>query len=200
MLILILTPNFPLSTDLSNYNPFGGAIVYGEAIALRKSGANILVLTPHVPGSLSYEEDKYGIKIYRFRYFFPTQFQRIRLPNQPIYSKEKLFLRLFQIPFFLVSVFLSLFKLIQTVDIIYANWAQTALLALPFKWLFKKPELLNIYEHESTKNSTNDFIFIAELFKCFNHDKKNKDFYLRFKAHIKIINGKYFIDKISKIE
>lgn len=142
MIILILTPNFPLSTDLSNHNPFGGEIVYGEAIALRKSGADVIVLAPHLPGSLSYEEDEYGIRIYRFRYFFPTKFQRIRLPNRPIYSTEKLLLRLIQLPFFFISMYFSLLRIIRSVDIIYANWTQTAFLTLPFKWLFKKPIFL----------------------------------------------------------
>ena len=142
MVILILTPNFPASTDLSKSNAFGGAIIYGEAISLRKTGAEVIVLTPDIPGALNYEIDIHGIKIIRFRYFVPEKFQKIRLPNRPIYSKDKLFIRLLQIPFFLFSIYFSLYKIIRSVDIIYANWTQSALLALPFKWLFNKPIFL----------------------------------------------------------
>jgi glycosyltransferase involved in cell wall biosynthesis len=128
---------------MNESNPFeSGTFLYGEAVALRKAGAEVVVLTPHVPGAPTYETDKYGIKIVRFRYFFPENFEIIRLPNKPLYSKEKLLIRIFQLPFLLIALYYNLFKFIAKIDIIYANWTQIALLTLPFKWIFNIPIFL----------------------------------------------------------
>ncbi len=142
MHILILTPGFPSLSNSKESDFYGTSFQLAEVMAFHSAGAKVTVLTPHVPGLPVREVIREGLEIIRFRYFFPTKWQMIRIPKHPLYTTKLLLWRIFQLPFFLTAFFLSIFRFIEKIDIIHAQWTPTALIALPFKFFFKMPIIL----------------------------------------------------------
>jgi glycosyltransferase involved in cell wall biosynthesis len=143
---LILTPGFPTLKDKNkadgNNSFYGGSFVKTEAMAYCSAGARVTVLTPHVPGLPLKEKVSNGFDIVRFRYFLPTRWQKVRIPKLSLYTTKYLYFRIFQFPLFVLFFFCAIFKYIKKVDIIHTNWTPTALLALPYKFLFDVPIVL----------------------------------------------------------
>ncbi|WP_020587588.1 glycosyltransferase [Desulfobacter curvatus] len=144
MHILVLAPGFPTLSKLKKEkgNFYGGSFVLPEVLAYHSAGAIVTVLTPHVPGLPRKETIKKGINVIRFRYFFPYRWQKVRLPKHPLYSSKLLWLRMFQLPLFILFFFISIYRFRHTIDIIHANWTPTALLAIPYKAIFNIPVVL----------------------------------------------------------
>ncbi|RLB40377.1 MAG: hypothetical protein DRH12_10130 [Deltaproteobacteria bacterium] len=136
--ILVLSPGFPDPNDTSG-SFYGGSFVLTEALAYSRAGAMVKVLTPHVPGLKKTEKISERFMIHRFRYFIPEKMQKIRIKKAPLYSREHLFPRVFQVPIFLGAFFFSMARFATKADIIHANWTPLALLALPLQFLLKVP-------------------------------------------------------------
>ena len=133
MNILVTTPSFP-ALDIGVYD---GRFVLSEAIAYARAGAKVRVVTPHFPGAKQVEEAYKDVVVFRFPYFLPRSYQRLRTPGIPIY-KRKTFASAFQIPSLALLFSLAILKHSLWADIIHAQWTVTALLALPAKWLYKR--------------------------------------------------------------
>ena len=140
--ILILTFSFPAFSGNDNNDFFGGSFLVPEALSYHKAGAKVTVLTMHIPGLPLKEKIKKNLNIVRVPYFLPLRFQKIRIPNYPLYTKKFFLWRLFQLPFFIAAYLVFLCKYVQECDIVHANWTPTALLALPFSFLFRRPIFL----------------------------------------------------------
>lgn len=151
MHVLILTFGFPTFSTTNTNKFFGGSFILPEALAYIKAGAKVTVLTIHVPGLPLKEIIKENFHIIRVPYFLPLRFQKIRVPNLPLYSKEGLLFRLFQLPVFLVVFLIYLLKYIPRCDVVHANWTPTAFLALPFSKLFHRPIFLTFRGSDITK-------------------------------------------------
>lgn len=130
MRIIIATFSFP---DLANGH-YDGRFVLAEARGYALNGAQVLVITPHYPGAAVAETLPDGIRVQRFRYFWPPRWQRLKVPGQPIYRIRSA-LALLQVPVLLGAFALALLRAAGQADLIHAQWTLTALLALPAKWL-----------------------------------------------------------------
>lgn len=133
MNILVATPSFPAL----NMGVYDGRFILSEAIAYARSGAKVRVLTPHFPGAEVVEEAYNNVMVFRFPYFLPRSYQRLRTPGIPIY-KRKTLASACQIPSLGLMFTLAILKHALWADIIHAQWTITALLALPAKWLYKR--------------------------------------------------------------
>lgn len=133
--MLVTTTTFPSFLKNDSTPPF----VYELSKRLaEKKDLEIIVSTPYVRGSKEYEE-KNNLKIYRYKYGFTALRDGAVLPN---IKKNKLLI--FQVPFFLLSSFLSLVKLVnkEKIDIIHAHWIiPQGFLAVIYKKVFRKKNL-----------------------------------------------------------
>ncbi len=134
MNILIATTGFPSPQT----EDFLGKFVMSEALAYARNGASVRVITPHFPGALRHEWIADGVEVIRFRYVLPSRFARLRQPNTPLYASGSP-LRMLQIPLLLVCFALAIFRHAGWADLVHCQWTLAALLALPTKWLRRKP-------------------------------------------------------------
>ncbi len=132
MKILIPTFSFPF---LPGRN-FDGKFVLAEARAYVENGAEVAVVTPGFVSAPREETLESGVRVYRFNYFFPVRWQRLKRPGKPLYSDLDWLARL-QVPFLLLVMAGKILSHGRRVDIIHAQWSLAALLALPAKWLFR---------------------------------------------------------------
>jgi glycosyltransferase involved in cell wall biosynthesis len=182
MNILITSFSFP-SFKNNNYD---GKFILSEAEAYGANGADVRVVTPHFPGADKTEVVSGGIKIFRFRYFFPESLQVLKRAGTPIYN-ERSFLGILQIPLICVFFAVNILKHARWADIIHAQWTVTALLALPAKWIFRKkivvtargsdlrllPRWINRFIHCSVDGAMD----------CFGPQKWNEDYKKSFPGH-----------------
>ena len=137
MKVLIVTTSFPGE----NESEIGGKFVYYEALGYSLNGADVTVLTPHFRGASKRKEINDNLRIIRFRYFWPATFQTLVNNQTPIYGKVN-FLRLLNIPFFIISFFFNVLKYGRRADVIHCSWTPTVLFALPVRFFFKTPIVL----------------------------------------------------------
>jgi len=135
--ILVVTPGFPSART----EDFLGKFVLAEALAYARNGASVRVLTPHYPGALLREQVGKGVEVRRFRYFRPTSYQCLRQPNRPLYASKSL-LGLIQVPLLLACFVVAIARHALWADILHCQWTVAALLALPAKWLLRKPTVV----------------------------------------------------------
>jgi glycosyltransferase involved in cell wall biosynthesis len=133
MNILIATFSFPYKKG----NIHDGNFVFAEAMAYAKAGAEVRVVTPHIPGTEKLEKINERLIVIRFQYFFPQSRQVAKKAGVPLYSRKS-FWSIVQMPILCISFLIHILKYAQWVDIIHAQWTVTALLALPAKWVFGK--------------------------------------------------------------
>ncbi len=131
MNILIPTFSFPFLVKQN----FDGKFVLAEAQAYVENGAEVKVITPHYDSVPHLETLDSGIKVVRFSYFFPSQWQCLKQPGKPLYSNLS-WLGMLQIPFLLLAMAFRILQYARWADIIHAQWSLAALLSLPAKWLF----------------------------------------------------------------
>lgn len=81
------------------------------------------VLVPHFSGA-KYSEEIDGVRIIRFPYFFPTQFQRLCYEGGILPNLKSSWLARFQLPFFLIFQFLAILKAVRKykINFIHCNW------------------------------------------------------------------------------
>jgi glycosyltransferase involved in cell wall biosynthesis len=98
--------------------------VWQQAVHLHKSfpELKIFILAPHDEGAKRTEEWD-GIKIFRFRYFFPSRLERLVYPAiWPNIKRNPLLVLL--IPFLILTEFISTFRLVrsQNIKLVYSHW------------------------------------------------------------------------------
>jgi len=117
--VCILTSSFPRFAGDS-----AGIFIYHLAIALVKKGVNIEIICPHDNGC-SFFEDIKGVKIRRFPYFFPLQYQNLAYGSGILKNIKSNICNKIQLPFFIISeIIYTLRKLmISKPDLIHAHWS-----------------------------------------------------------------------------
>ena len=98
------------------------AFVYFLSRLLAKKGHEIINLVPHHSGAKKYEE-KDGMKIYRFRYFF-SKYQKLCYDGGILPNMKKSHLAKLQLPFLVMAEYLAIKKILkkEKVDVIHAHW------------------------------------------------------------------------------
>ena len=137
MRILIVTTSFPSRRP----GEFLGKFVLNEARAYAENGAEVSVLTPHYPGVPVREQFQAHLVVHRFRYMWPTRWESLRRPHQPLYGRRTPG-ALLQLPLFLLCFVVQILRCARHADILHCQWTVCALLALPAKWLLGKPLVL----------------------------------------------------------
>ncbi|HSY28093.1 MAG TPA: glycosyltransferase, partial [Burkholderiaceae bacterium] len=114
--VLVLTSTFP-RWEGDREPPF----VFELSKRLTKD-FDVCVLAPHAPGA-QHEEVLAGIKVVRFRYFF-TNGQTLAYNGGILANLKRQRWNYFLIPFFILSEFLCLWRLLRTaqIDVIHAHW------------------------------------------------------------------------------
>jgi glycosyltransferase involved in cell wall biosynthesis len=90
---------------------------------LKGKGIKVLVLTPHTSGTLSHEE-RDGVVISRFKYFYPTKFQNLAYGGGMPYNFKRSTLAKFQLPLFVLSELYHTLKIVyfEHVDVVNSHW------------------------------------------------------------------------------
>jgi glycosyltransferase involved in cell wall biosynthesis len=132
--VLIVTFGFPDRRQGS----YDGKFVQAEAEAYARAGAHVTVITPHYAGAPRHEALEAGLDVQRVRYFWPESLQRLKVAGKPIYRIGSP-LALLQVPCLLAALGLRVLREATRNDVIHAQWTVSALLALPARWLRRKP-------------------------------------------------------------
>ena len=106
MRIIVLASTFPRWKEDSIPTFVQDQLTY---LKLIRPDWEIFVLAPHDEGAKSFETTKYG-EIHRFKYFYPSRYQRLVYPAiLPNLSNNKWLY--FQVPFLVLSEFFALLRL-----------------------------------------------------------------------------------------
>jgi len=106
---------------------------------------SIDVVVPHDrKNSLGFEVIG-GIKIHRFRYFFPKSFQRIAYHGGIAFNLSNSLAAKAQFPFFMLSYFFKSLRRVSGKDLIHAQWLPSGLVALALKAVTGKPVVLWVH-------------------------------------------------------
>lgn len=116
--VLVLATTFPRWENDSE-----PAFVYNLSKRLAAKGFNITVLAPGAPGALSYEE-MYGLKVYRFSYFYPKSLQNVCYNGGALPNLKNSWLARFELPFLLIFQFIHIGRIIkkEKIDLIHCHW------------------------------------------------------------------------------
>lgn len=99
------------------------AFVYDLSRQLVQRDFEVVVLVPHHPRSRLFEVIG-GVRVYRFRYFFPSSLERLCYEGGILPNLGKSFLARLQLPFLVLSELLALWSVAikEKPDIIHAHW------------------------------------------------------------------------------
>ncbi|HLD29811.1 MAG TPA: methyltransferase domain-containing protein, partial [bacterium] len=116
--ICLTTSNFPRHSD----DVYGSFLFYFAREMVRQ-GVEVHVIAPHSPGAKPYEILK-GIRVHRFRYFFPEEWERLCYDSGIMDNLKKRFLAVLGLPFYFVFQFLNLRRIMKKYDIqvINSHW------------------------------------------------------------------------------
>lgn len=120
---------------------------------------NIIVVSPHYPKAKQIE-DWSGIKVVRFKYFWPQRWQKLCYEGGMLANIKKNKLLILVIPFLLICHFLKVVTLIkrEKVNLLHAQWFLTAgLVASVAAKIYKKP--LVVTAHGSDVLALKGFIW-----------------------------------------
>ena len=140
--ILVLTTSFPVKSSIAV-----GIHIIEKCRHLVRNGVKVKVIAPHHNGSKT-SEIMDGIIIKRFRYFFPTKWQKVAygagIPNNLMNS----WVAKFQLPFFMLFFLLSAISNIRHIDIIHCHWSIAGLICVIAGKLFNKKVVLMVHGAE----------------------------------------------------
>jgi len=132
--ILVLTTTFPRYKN--DYTP---SFVLELSKEIKNKGHKIIVLAPHHKGAKLFEIME-GIEVFRFPYFLPTGLQRLCYEGGIMRNIKKSLLAKVQVPFFFVSYFYFVYKIIKKykIDVIHSHWIiPSGFIGAFFKKIFK---------------------------------------------------------------
>lgn len=97
--------------------------VYDLCRQLSGRGVDVAVLVPHHPAAKRFEVVD-GVRVHRFRYFFPSSLEQLCYDGGILPNMKKSFLARLQLPFLVVAEFFSLLSVAgrERPDIIHAHW------------------------------------------------------------------------------
>lgn len=144
MRILVISNVFPRYEG-----DFSGNFVYELSKKLKETtGFDIIILTPHNPGS-KLTEEMGNLKVYRFPYFYPYKYQKMHIDD----IKQKNFLIYLQAPFFFLSELLYAIRIIinEDIDIIHSQFIMpSSLIGGLCRKIFKIPNISTLHSSEVT--------------------------------------------------
>ncbi|MGB2879243.1 MAG: glycosyltransferase [Candidatus Omnitrophota bacterium] len=116
--ILIVTSTFPGNRE----DPVTTRFVFDHAVALGDF-YNVYVLAPHSPGAALSEEIS-GIKVRRFRYFFPTKLEKLTTGEGILANIRKNKLLVLLVPLLFLSEILSVRRLVRKegISVVNSHW------------------------------------------------------------------------------
>ncbi len=139
MNITLLTTSFP-----RNSGDAAGRFIYEYAEHLARRGSAIQVLAPHGPGIPDAPLSTH-FKVTHFRYFIATRLESLAYGGGiPSRLKENP-LRVFLLPFFMLSFFVSALRLARRSDALHAFWTPAALVALATRPFLKVPVVITLW-------------------------------------------------------
>ncbi len=139
MKICMLTTSYPRS-DKDWCVPFINSL----AKELAKTDNEIIVVSSDSTNTKLFEI-RNKVKIYRFRYFFPKQLQKLTYHGGMLESFRSDFITTIQAPFFMISFILKALKIGRKCDVIHAHWVPSGLAGLFVKMIYKKPVLMTVW-------------------------------------------------------
>ena len=119
MKVCILTSSFPRFKG----DP-AGIFIYNLCLQLIKKGVDIEVIAPHHHGC-EFLENRDGIRIHRFPYFYPFKYQRLSYGAGTLQNVRQSVPAMVQLPFFIIAEILySLWRIKRgKIDLIHAHWS-----------------------------------------------------------------------------
>ena len=135
----LLTTSFPRFQDDS-----AGVFVYKFASHLSAINCSVNVVAPHDINVQPQEIPK-TLTIHYFKYFYPIKFQSFAYKGGMVNRLKSNWLRVLQLPFFMISFFLKAFRISKGSDIIHSYWSVAGLVALIIKFIRPTPIVLNIW-------------------------------------------------------
>lgn len=129
-----------------------GDFVYDLTKKLKEKGFNISVLTPHVINS-KFKENINGLKVYRFPYFYPFEFQKLAYGSGIPYNLKNSYLAKIQTPlFFLSELFYAIWVIRkEKVEVIHSHWlVPQGLVGAICRNIFGIPHIATLHSSEIT--------------------------------------------------
>ena len=141
--VLVLTTSFPLDSSSIAI----GSFVFEKCRHLVNNGLNVKVIAPHARGAKKREIIN-GIKINRFKYFFPARFQMLAYGAGIPTNIRTSYLAKLQLPFFMLAFFVSTIREAKNYDIIHCHWSFAGLIGILAAKLFNKKIILMMHGAE----------------------------------------------------
>jgi len=129
MKVCMLTTSYPRSAE-----DISGIFIFRLCQALVSSKIKVDVVAPADDGEPLVEKMR-GIRVYRFRYFYPEKWQRLAYGSGggiPA-NLDRCPWLLFQVPFFLFMFLIKTLRVSKGADVLHANWIYIGLIA----WVIK---------------------------------------------------------------
>ncbi|MCH8157650.1 MAG: glycosyltransferase family 4 protein [Nitrospinae bacterium] len=136
--VSILTTSFPRFEGDS-----AGTFVYKFARELNRSaGCSVRVVAPH---DSAVDPSWCEFPVHHFRYFFPETLQTLAYGSGLVSRIKKNRFRILQIPFLLLSFFLSALRTARQSQILHAYWTLAGIVALAAGSITKTPVVINLW-------------------------------------------------------
>jgi N-acetyl-alpha-D-glucosaminyl L-malate synthase BshA len=140
--VLMVTTTFPRQN-----NDTTPAFVYELSKHLKESGFEIVVLAPH-DGSAKKLEIIDGMKIYRFPYFYPEEYQCLCYDGGMLPNVKKSTLAKVQLPIFIIAYIYFILKIIikEKIDLVHAHWIiPSGFVCSLAKFILRKPLIISVH-------------------------------------------------------
>ncbi len=118
MKVLVLTTTFPRWKE--DATP---TFVYDLSQQLRKEGLDVVILAPHHQGA-KFEEEREGLNVYRFPYFYPTKYQRLCYEGGVLANLKRSWLARLQVPLLILFELLHALLIARRegISAIHSHW------------------------------------------------------------------------------
>ncbi len=165
MKVCILTTSFPRFPG-----DYASVFVYDLAAELVAAGMEVCVIAPIEAGSL-YHEVIRGVEVHRFAYFWPVRWQRIAYLGGIPDNLRRYRAAWLQLPFFLLSFFITAVKEGHDCELFHAHWVFSGLVALAAAPLAPKPIVLTVHGSDLNVSSGNKLLRFLRQFVVMRVDK-----------------------------
>ena len=135
--VTILTTSFPRF-----HGDNAGKFVSNFAKELDEAGVEMRVIAPHDSAVVG---NTHPFPVEHFQYFFPESLQSLAYGAGIASRIKNNYFRILQLPFFLISFFLSALKSSRQTQIFHAYWTFSGLIAVFVKFFTSTPVVINLW-------------------------------------------------------